>query len=66
MPAPGYTKRRTKWTSDDVIAKIVEWNERFGEPPTLDVDARQGRAQAQQALYELAHDAIAMAGELDA
>lgn len=34
MPEPGYTKRRAKWTADDIIAKVIEWDERHGEPPT--------------------------------
>lgn len=34
MPEPGYTRRRATWTSEEIVAKILEWNDRYGEPPT--------------------------------
>ncbi len=34
MPKAGYKKRRAKWTEDEVIEKIQEWNSKFGAPPT--------------------------------
>lgn len=33
MPEAGYVKRRTQWTEDDIVAKIREWVERYGEIP---------------------------------
>src|SRR5690349_9406970 len=33
MPAEGYTKRRTKWTEEEVIAKIKEWHDLYGDFP---------------------------------
>src|SRR5919202_5721775 len=26
-------RRTTRWTRDTIIAKILEWNDRYGEPP---------------------------------
>lgn len=33
MPAVGYTKRRAKWTDAEILDKIREWVERYGEIP---------------------------------
>jgi hypothetical protein len=33
MPEVGYTKRRVKWTRPEILAKIKEWVERYGEIP---------------------------------
>ncbi|MCW3062951.1 MAG: hypothetical protein JWN32_123, partial [Solirubrobacterales bacterium] len=32
--AAGGRGRRTRWTRETVIAKILEWNAAYGEPPT--------------------------------
>ena len=34
MPAEGYTKRRHKWTEEDVIKKVKEWVDEHGEIPS--------------------------------
>lgn len=33
MPEAGYVKRRQKWTEEEIVAKIREWVERYGEIP---------------------------------
>lgn len=34
MPAEGYTKRRSKWTEEDVIQKVKDWVTEHGEIPS--------------------------------
>lgn len=34
MPPVGYKKRRHVWTRDEVIEKLREWQEAYGEPPS--------------------------------
>lgn len=33
MPDVGYVKRRSKWTEEEVIAKVCEWVKLYGEIP---------------------------------
>jgi hypothetical protein len=33
MPEVGYVKRRAKWSQSEIIAKIQEWVQRYGEIP---------------------------------
>lgn len=34
MPEPGYKKRRMKWTREELIGKVVEWVELYGDTPS--------------------------------
>lgn len=34
MPEVGYTKRKPRWTHEEVIAAIGAWTEQYGDPPT--------------------------------
>ena len=34
MPEKGYTKRRHKWSEEEIIAKIQEWHGLYGETPS--------------------------------
>jgi hypothetical protein len=34
MPPVGYTKRRARWTREDVIEALRAWQGRYGAPPT--------------------------------
>lgn len=33
MPSKGYTKRRQKWTEEEIVEKIREWAKIHGDPP---------------------------------
>jgi hypothetical protein len=34
VPDAGYTKRRAKWSREDILDAIQRWVKAFGEPPT--------------------------------
>lgn len=34
MPEPGYTKRRVVWTAEEMIAKVHEWADLYGDVPS--------------------------------
>jgi hypothetical protein len=34
VPPVGYKKRRHKWTEDEILGKIRDWTETYGEPPS--------------------------------
>jgi len=56
MPAEGYTKRRAKWTEEEVIAKIKEWVELYGDiPAATDWNSSDTRRAARHHAG-LAHD----------
>ncbi|HEX8105579.1 MAG TPA: hypothetical protein VF533_23385, partial [Solirubrobacteraceae bacterium] len=42
-------RRTTRWTRDTIIAKILEWNDRYGEPPcSADWNPSLARWRAQE------------------
>src|SRR4051812_41829245 len=42
-------RRMTRWTRETIIAKIIEWNERYGEPPcSADWNPSLARWRAQE------------------
>src|SRR3954454_23521805 len=42
-------RRMTRWTRETIIAKILEWNERYGEPPcSADWNPSLARWRAQE------------------
>lgn len=34
MPAKGYKKRRARWSEQEVLAKVREWHDRYGDIPS--------------------------------
>lgn len=34
MPEPGYTKRRVAWTPEELVAKVHEWADLYGDVPS--------------------------------
>ncbi len=56
LPAAGAPRRAGGWDSDAVIAAILEWTERFGEPPTaVDWNPALARLRGEERRAELFH-----------
>lgn len=52
MPEVGYTKRRHKWSEEEILAKAREWEQLFGEPPAAtDWNPSDSRAAIRRSLH---------------
>src|SRR5688572_30020915 len=52
-------RRVTRWTRETIIEKILEWNDRFGEPPcSADWNPSLARWRAQEWRIERYHDGV--------